>query len=92
MIPHISSDISLGNIIAAASFLVAAVVAWRDLNWRIKNIEVWIANHTQTSKQTQDSLVYLRDAAISLKEIAAGQDRRLQILEDRNALESRLRA
>ncbi len=37
--------ISLGNIVTGGSFLALCVVAWRDLVWRIKNLEQWRKEH-----------------------------------------------
>jgi hypothetical protein len=39
------TTISLGNLISAVSFLILAVFAWRDMSWRIKNLEVWRKEH-----------------------------------------------
>ena len=42
---HFDTTISLGSVLQAATFLVMAVFAWRDLNWRVKNLETWQKEH-----------------------------------------------
>jgi hypothetical protein len=37
--------ISLGNIVSAFTFLLLAALAWRDLIWRIRNLETWKVQH-----------------------------------------------
>ena len=43
--PHFDWTISLGNIISAVTFLILAGFAWRDLTWRVKNLETWRKEH-----------------------------------------------
>lgn len=38
-------SISFGNVFAGLGFLTAAIFAWRDLTWRIKNLEQWRREH-----------------------------------------------
>lgn len=88
---HIRFDpsITLGSIVAAASFLLAALFAWKDLNWRVNNLEVWRTSHEHTAEQREISINILRDSVTKLTALAAGQDRRLILLEDRS--EDRMR-
>jgi hypothetical protein len=37
--------ISLGNLLSAVTFLFLAVLAWRDLTWRVRNLETWRKEH-----------------------------------------------
>lgn len=37
--------VSIGNILSAAAFALAAVYAWKDMSWRIKNLETWRTEH-----------------------------------------------
>lgn len=46
--------INIGNVAAAAMFLLLAAVAWTDLRWRVKNLEVWQAEHKVESKQRDE--------------------------------------
>lgn len=39
------TTISLGNVITTGSVLLLAAFTWRDLTWRIKNLEVWRREH-----------------------------------------------
>ena len=45
MIPHLDPTITLGNIFSVIAFTVMAIIAWRDMNWRVKNLEVWRREH-----------------------------------------------
>lgn len=38
---HFDPTINLGNVITAGTFLILGVIAWRDLRWRVSNLEVW---------------------------------------------------
>ena len=42
---HFDWTITAGNVIAAVSFIVLSVLAWRDMNWRVKNLETWRREH-----------------------------------------------
>ena len=42
---HFDGTVTLGSILSATCFLFLAAVAWRDLNWRIKNLEIWRKEH-----------------------------------------------
>lgn len=42
---HFDTTISIGNIIMSGSFLIAAVLCWRDMDWRVKNLEIWRKEH-----------------------------------------------
>ena len=37
--------ISLGNLLSAVTFLFLAILAWRDLTWRVRNLETWRKEH-----------------------------------------------
>ena len=38
---HWDPTVSIGNVITMGLALVAIVFAWRDMDWRIKNLEGW---------------------------------------------------
>lgn len=80
--PKFNGEISLGNIVTAAAFLLAAAFAWRDLNWRVNNIEIWKESHLHTTEQAVQNISMLRESIAKLTEIANGQERRLEMLED----------
>lgn len=81
--PHFDPSISFGNVITAVTFLVFALLSWRDLNWRIKNLEVWRAANEHSTVQAVANVTMLREAIVKIEALAAGQDRRLILLEDR---------
>lgn len=52
--------ISLGNIVAGLTFTIAAVLAWRDLVWRVKNLETWRKEH-QVDADSRDKIIRRMD-------------------------------
>jgi hypothetical protein len=38
-------SISLGQVLTAITVSALALFAWRDLQWRVKNLETWRAEH-----------------------------------------------
>ena len=81
--PFFSGEITLGNILTVLGFLVAAYAAWRDMGWRVKNLEIWKDGHQKVTETAIQALSDTRTATVELKRIAEGQERRLQMLEDR---------
>jgi len=81
--PYFSPEISFGNLISAFAFLAAALFAWRDLSWRVKNLEEWKSSHEHSTIQAISNITLLREAVVKIEEIARGQERRMQIMEDR---------
>lgn len=81
--PFFSGEITLGNIITVVAFFTMALFAWRDLNWRVQNLETWKEAHLHTTEQAIQNIGMLREAIAGIKKLAEGQDRRLQMLEDR---------
>lgn len=83
IVPYFSREITLGNIFTVITFLVAALMAWRDLRWRVDNLEAWKAAHEHSAMQAAQNIGMLRESIAKLTAIASGQERRLQMLEDR---------
>jgi hypothetical protein len=50
------ATINLGNILSATAFLVLALFAWRDVTWRIRNLELWRTEHMIDS-DARDALI-----------------------------------
>jgi hypothetical protein len=75
--------ITLGNAITIFTFVVLCVLAWRDLNWRVKIIEEWKSGHEHTTQQALQNITLLREATVKIETLANGQERRLEILEGR---------
>ena len=80
---HFTGEITLGNVISTFGFLCAALYAWRDLSWRVLNLESWREGHEHSNAQTMENITLLRAAVVKIEALASGQDRRLQLLEDR---------
>jgi hypothetical protein len=66
------------------AFLVAALFAWKDLNWRVNNLETWRSTHEHTTEQREITINILRENVTKLTTMVMGQDRRLILLEDRS--------
>jgi hypothetical protein len=62
---HFDETVTLGNVLAGVSFSVMALFAWRDLTWRIKNLELWRAEHMVDS-DARDQLMHKLDSVIEL--------------------------
>lgn len=55
--------ISFGNVIWSLSCLVLAVAAWRDMNWRMKNMEKWQAITDEENKK-RDAIITRLDKVL----------------------------
>lgn len=42
---HFDTTVSLGNLITVAGLIFAGIWAWRDMTWRIGNLEEWRKEH-----------------------------------------------
>lgn len=91
MIPTYDNTITLGNLIMLLSMAGGFLLAWRDLNWRIKNVEIRSAEQLAKNMlldalalKTADGQALLREAVAKLTAIVEGQDRRLTLLEQAN--------
>jgi hypothetical protein len=62
---HFDWTITAGNIIAAVSFVVFSVLAWRDMNWRVKNLETWRNEHMIDS-DSRDIIINRMDKILYL--------------------------
>lgn len=61
--PHFDWTISLGSILSMGAFLVMALFAWRDLTWRIQNLEVWRKEH-QIDSDSRDDIIRKMDLVL----------------------------
>jgi hypothetical protein len=74
--------ISLNGLLITAGTLISAVFAWRDLNWRQKNIENWRVDHMEYSRRQEQLLEEVR-------KLVTGQEARLLLIEKILERESR---
>jgi len=56
--------ISFGNLVAGLLFLVATLFAWRDLTWRVGNLEAWRKEH-QIDADARDTLIQNSDKMLA---------------------------
>lgn len=52
--------INVGNFVATMSFIFFAGMAWRDMNWRVRNLEVWRKEH-QVDADSRDEIIQRMD-------------------------------
>lgn len=57
---HFDWNVSVGNVFTATTFLIMTVIAWRDLNWRIKNLEIWRKEH-MVDADSRDQIIQRMD-------------------------------
>jgi hypothetical protein len=60
---HFDGTISIGNVLTTISFLVLALVAWRDMNWRVKNLETWRKEH-MVDADSRDAIIAKLDKVL----------------------------
>lgn len=54
--PHFDWTISLGSVIQALAMLVLALFAWKDMDWRVRNLENWRKEH-MVDADARDALI-----------------------------------
>ena len=86
--PWFDPKVTLGNILVAASFLfaglgqiAAALLAWRDINWRLKNVEEWQKDHEASCMKQDEILDEMRLAVRELTTLSGQHERRLGNVE-----------
>lgn len=86
--PYFDPKITLGSVLVAGSMMVAAftsattaLMAWRDLNWRVKNQEKWQVDHDLTCKQNDAIIDELKNVVVRLESISTSNDKRLERVE-----------
>ena len=84
MSPHFDGTITLGNIVTLSAGLLVAILAWRDLNWRTKNLEEWKLTQDASNLTVINNVGLLKEAVAKLTAMVEGQDRRIIMLEDRD--------
>jgi hypothetical protein len=88
--PYFDPKVTFGSVLVAGSMLVAActsaatgIIAWRDLNWRIKNAEKWQEDHEEACKQNDAIIARLESLVTETKSLVASSDRRIEMGERR---------
>lgn len=61
---HFDSTISLGNVITGVLLIVTAILVWRDMDWRVKNLETWRVEHMVDS-DARDELLKKMDRVLA---------------------------
>ena len=74
---------TVGLVLNGLILLKAALVASGRRDADIEAIQKWTDNHEEDAKQRDQQISQLKELASASKEMAKGQERRLQMLEDR---------
>lgn len=67
---HFDPTVSLGNLVSAVTFLFLAGLAWSDLRWRVRNLEIWRKENMDmwkchlTDAKERDALLQKMDKTI----------------------------
>jgi hypothetical protein len=75
--------INVGSLLAILTVLIGILFAWRDHEWRVRNLESWRERYEHMGAVALENIALLRQSTASLDQIAKGVDRRLIMLEDR---------
>lgn len=63
---HFSGEITLGSILSSITFIGMTVVAYRDLQWRVRNLEEWRKEHMLDADARDSLLRSLSEIAVKL--------------------------
>ena len=79
---HWDPTINIGNLITIALALIAIVFAWRDMDWRIKNLETWrreqiawLVARAQLDEKFQSAVTEFKAAIAGLNVTVAAMDK-----------------
>jgi hypothetical protein len=71
---HFDATISLGNVLTATGFALAAIKFWsaqissqRDMNWRVSNLEKWRSEHMIDADSRDHLIASIADIAKKLQ-------------------------
>lgn len=62
------ATINLGNLLTLISFVLLSILAWRDLTWRIKNLEEWRREHMIDS-DSRDQIIQRLDRIMTFIDV-----------------------
>lgn len=80
--PHFDWTFTVTNVLAIGGLVLCAILAWRDHEWRMKNLESWKDAHEHATVKALENITYLREIASKMEAMIKGQNRRLEMLED----------
>lgn len=63
---HFSGEITLGSILSSITFIAMTVVAYKDLQWRVRNLEEWRKEHMIDADARDKLLTSLSEIATKL--------------------------
>lgn len=65
--------VTVGNVISSALFLFLSIVAWRDLTWRISNLEIWRKEHMIDADSRDLIIKRMDELLVELRTILRGR-------------------
>lgn len=60
---HFDWTVSFGNIVSCVAFIIMALFWWRDMDWRVRNLEVWRKEH-MVDEDARDELIRKMDKTL----------------------------
>ena len=64
---HFDWTINVGNVFTLIGVAVLAIVAWKDLTWRLKNLETWRLEH-MLDADSRDQIIFKLDKVLERME------------------------
>ena len=64
---HLDMTISVGNILTILAAVIAAIFAWRDMDWRVKNLELWRLEQIKLAEAQAEITRHLGEAITDLR-------------------------
>lgn len=65
--------VTFGNMISTVAFLFLAIIAWRDLTWRISNLEIWRKEHMIDADSRDLIIKRMDELLVELRTILRGR-------------------
>ena len=72
---HFDTTITMGNVMIALAFLVAAGYFWSGMGKNVKAIDAWIAEHKEESKKSDEERVEVRLSYVRLQSLVESHEK-----------------
>lgn len=72
----LDTTIHLENVVTFVTMLIVAIVGWRDITWRVKNLESWRTEHMIDS-DARDLLIKKMDTMLERQDVLIQQQAKL---------------
>ena len=72
---HFDTTITMGNVMTALAFLVAAGYIWSGMKHNVKAIEAWIKEHKEESKKSAEERIEMRLGYVKLQSLLESHEK-----------------